>query len=132
MAVALGTNSGFVSVAPTLDPAGTSTTFDGSSVVTKHTSPVGAVSITEIGWYRSAGTNGANFEVALYADESGVAGTRLFVDATNSDTAGGWVLTTVSWAITENTDYWLGLQMDAHSGNSGVDRADSLGVGSDK
>lgn len=131
MAVVLGTSSGFVTVAPTADPAGTTTTFDGSSVVTKHTSPAGAASITEIGWYRSAGTNGANFEVALYADSAGVADTRLFVDNTNSDTAGGWVVTTVSWAISENTDYWLGLQMDAHSGNSGVDRADSGGAGSD-
>src|SRR3990167_1300010 len=105
MAVALGTNSGFVSVAPTLDPAGTSTTFDGSSVVTKHTSPAGALKITQIGWYRAAGTNGANFEVALYAADGtdGVAGTRLFVDATNSDTGGGWVKVAVDCYISANT-----------------------------
>src|SRR3990167_187709 len=131
MALVLGTNSGFVTVAPTADPAGTSTTFDGSSVVTKDTSPVGATTITEIGWYRAAGTNAANFEVGLYADTAGVAAARLFVDATNSDTAGGWVKVTVNWAISAGTAYWLGLQMDAHSGNSGVDRADSGGAGSD-
>jgi len=131
MAVVLGTSSGFVLVAPTADPTGTSTTIDGSSVVTKHTSSAGAVKITEIGWYRAAGTNGANFEVALYADAAGVAGARLYVDATNSDTAGGWVRVTVDWAISASTAYWLGLQMDGHSGSSGVDRADSGGAGSD-
>ena len=126
MAVVLGTSSGFVTTAPVDDPAGTSTTFYGSSVVTKDTSPAGVTAITEIGWYRGAGTNGANFEIALYADTAGVAAARLFVDATNSDTAGGWVRVAVDWAISESTAYWLGLQMDAHSGNSGVDREDSL------
>src|SRR3990167_8890385 len=129
MALVLGTNSGFVTVAPTADPAGTSTTFDGSSVVTKDTSPVGATSITEVGWYRAAGTNSANFEVALYSNTAGVADVRLFVDNTNSDTAGGCVRVTVDWAISASTAYWLGLQMDAHTGNSGVDRADSGGAG---
>src|SRR3990167_10999855 len=131
MALTLGTNCGFVTVAPTADPAGTSTTIDGSSVVTKHTSPVGATKITEIGWYRAAGTNTINWEIALYADGSGVATTRLFVDATNSTASNGWVVTAVDWTISASTAYWLGLQMDAHSGNSGVDRADAGGAGSD-
>src|SRR3990167_8856899 len=100
MAVVLGTSSGFVTVAPTADPAGTGVTIDGSSVVTKHTSPAGAETITEIGWYRASGTNGANYEVALYSEAAGVAATRLFVDNTNSSTAGGWVTVTVDWAIT--------------------------------
>ena len=116
MAIALGTSSGFVSTAPTADPAGTNATIDGASVVTKHTSPAGATAISEIGWYRGGGTNGANFEIALYADSAGAAGARLFVGNTNSSTSGGWIVTAVDWAISESTAYWLGLQMDAHDG----------------
>jgi hypothetical protein len=132
MALVLGTSSGFVTVAPTTDPDGeVATTIDGSSVVTKHTSPAGATRITEIGWYRATGTNTANFEVALYADESGVAGARLFVDATNSSASSGWLTTAVDWTITENTPYWLGLQMDAHTGSSTIDSQTSGGAGMD-
>ena len=131
MALALGTNSGFVTVAPTADPAGTGVAIDGSSVITKDTSPADAATITEIGWYRASGTNGANFEVALYSDLAGVPVTRLFVDATNSDTGGGWVAVAVDWAISGSTAYWLALQMDAHGGSSTVDSASSGGSGSD-
>ena len=131
MAVVLGTSSGFVTVAPTGDPAGTAVIIDGSSVVTKDTSPSTAVKIVEIGWYRAAGTNAANWEIALYAESAGVAATRLQVDATNSSTSGGWLAVAVDWAISGNTAYWLGLQMDAHSGSSSVDSAASGGSGSD-
>lgn len=131
MALALGTNSGFVTVAPTADPAGTGVTIDGSSVVTKDTSPANAVRITSIGWYRESGTNTANWEIALYSDVAGVAVARLFVDATNSTSSNGWLTTAVDWAISANTPYWLALQMDAHTGSSGVDSASSGGAGSD-
>lgn len=131
MALTLGTNVGFVMVAPTADPAGSDTTIDGSSVVVKDTSPAGAVRITEIGWYRGGGTNTANFEIALYAESAGVAATRLFVDATNSSAAGGWITTAVDWAVSPSTAYWLGLQMDSHTGSSSVDSAISGGAGID-
>ncbi len=132
MAIVLGTSSGFVIVAPTADPVGSDTTIDGSSVVTKHTAPAGeTITITEIGWYRGAGTNTANFEIALYSESAGVAATRLQVDATNSSAVQGWVITAVSWTITAGTAYWLAVQMDAHSGSSSIDSATTGGVGSD-
>ena len=131
MAVVLGTSSGFVAVAPTADPTGTNVVIDGSSVVTKHTSPSTASKIIEIGWYRGSGTNAANFEVALYAEAAGIAATRLFVDATNSSGSAGWITTAVDWPISPSTAYWLGLQMDAHSGSSNVDFTTPGGVGSD-
>lgn len=131
MAVVLGTSSGFVTVAPTADPAGADTTIDGSSVVTKDTTPANADKITSIGWYRGGGTNTANFEIALYSDVAGIAVTRLFVDATNSSASGGWITTAVDWDVAPSTPYWLALQMDAHSGSSSVDTATSGGSGSD-
>ena len=134
MALVLGTNSGFVITAPTADPAGADTVIDGASVVTKHTSPVGANKITEIGWYRGSGTNTSNFEIALYASDGigGIAGTRLYVDATNSSSSAGWIATAVDWNISENTVYWLAVQMDAHSGSSNIDTATTNGVGYDR
>ncbi len=131
MALTLGVNSGFVTVAPTADPNETGTTIDGSSVVTKHTSPAGATKITSIGWYRASGTNAANWEIALYSDSAGAAGARVAVDNTNSTTSAGWVVTAVDWAISGSTAYWLALQMDAHTGSSSVDGAAAGGAGSD-
>ena len=131
MALVLGTNSGFVTVAPTADPNATGATIDGNAVVTKHTSPANAVLVTEIGWYRASGTNAANWEIGQYSDLAGVPLTRLNVDATNSTTSAGWIATAVSWAITPSTPYWWALQMDAHSGSSTVDSAASGGAGSD-
>ena len=131
MALALGTNSGFVTVAPTADPAETGATIDGNAVVTKDTSPAGATKITSIGWYRASGTNTANWEIALYSDLAGVPVSRLFVDATNSTASNGWLTTTVDWDIATSTPYWLALQMDAHSGSSSVDSEASGGAGSD-
>lgn len=132
MALVLGTNSGFVTVAPTADPADANLTIDGSSVVTKDTSPAGATTITEIGFWRE-GTDTSNFEVGLYAADGtdGVAGTRLFVDDTNSSSTDGWITVSVSWAISASTAYWLAVQMDAHAGNSITNRAASGGAGHD-
>ena len=87
--------------------------------------------ITEIGWYRGSGTNTSNFEVGLYAEAAGVAGALLSVARTNSSNVQGWIRVTVDWTITPSTAYWLGLQMDAHSGSSGVDAAASGGAGID-
>jgi hypothetical protein len=131
VALALGTNSGFVTVAPTADPAATGATIDGNAVVTKHTTPADAIRITEIGWYRASGTNTANWEIALYSDLAGVPVSRLFVDATNSTSSAGWLATAVDWAVDPSTPYWLALQMDTHSGSSSVDSAASGGAGSD-
>ena len=64
-----------------------------------------------------------NFEVALYAEAAAIAATRLFVDATNSSAAEGWIQVAVNWLISGSTAYWLGLQMDAHTGSSTVDSA---------
>lgn len=132
MAVTLGTDSGFVTTAPTADPAGSNTVIDGASVVTKHTSPEHAVSISQIGWYRGSGTNGSNFEVGLYSEAAGIADARLNVAATNSSTSSGWITVSVNWSISGSTNYWLALQMDAHTGSSNVDSGTTGGAGYDR
>ena len=117
MTLVLGTNCGFVTVAPTGDPLASSFKIDTRSFVLKHTSPSTAVKITEIGWYDdTAGTEEANFEVGLYDSDGadGIAGTRLFVDATNAKgTSGGWhAVTGLDWTITGDHIYWIGVQLD--------------------
>jgi hypothetical protein len=131
MAVVLGVSSGFVTATPVDDPAGTGVTIDGSSVVTKDTSPATASKIIEIGWYRASGTNTANWELALYGETGGVAATRLQWLNTNSTNQNGWLSVAVNWPISPSTAYWLGLQMDAHSGSSSVDSEAAGGAGSD-
>lgn len=132
MALVLGTSSGFVTVAPTADPTGgASIIIDGSSFVTKDTSPAGAVLITEVGWWRDAGTNAANWEIGLYSESAGVADVLLNVEATNSSTTTGWLTRSVSWTISPSTAYWLGVQMDAHGGDSTIDAQGTGGAGRD-
>ena len=132
MALALGTNSGFVTVAPTTDPAASlELTIDGNSLATKDTTPSGVGRITEIGWYRAVGTNTSNFEVGLYSDNAGVPDVRLEVAATNSSSSAGWITVSVNWTISASTDYWLALQMDAHTLSSTIDRETTGGSGYD-
>jgi len=132
MAVVLGTSSGFVTVAPTADPnGGVNFTIDDAAIVTKHTTPSGVGKITEVGWYRGAGTNTANWEIGLYSDNAGVPDVLLQVEATNSSSSTGWLTRTVNWAISPSTAYWLAVQMDAHTGSSTLDGEASGGVGRD-
>jgi hypothetical protein len=132
VAIVLGTSSGFVTTAPTADPTGSSAfVIDGLSTVTKDTSPANPVRIIEIGWWRDAGTDAANWEIGLYSEAAGVADALLEVDRTNSTTTTGWTRKTVNWSISTSTAYWLALQMDAHTGNSSVDIQSTGGVGRD-
>lgn len=138
MALTLGTNVGFVTVAPTADPAGTGATSDGSSFVVKDTAPTGAIKITEVGWYKSAGTTSSNTQVGLYSADGatvpGEAGTRLQVtgDQASGTSADVWIrFTGLNWPVTAGTVYWLGMQQDAHTGSSNIDTATSGGSGID-
>ncbi len=136
-AVVLGVSSGFVTTAPTADPTAISSTMDSRSGVTKDTSPASAVKIVEIGFY--VGTNAdesPNFELALYDSDGvvvpGEAGTRLFVEATNTLSDGiGWKSVTVDWEVSSSHDYWFGLQIDDTTTDTGIDRTPSGGSGFD-
>jgi len=116
MAVVLGTNAGFVTVAPTADPGGnTTTTMDNNAWATKDTSPSGTITITEVGWWCNNATEEANFEVGLYSHY--VAGdtpqTLLFSDTTNAKgTTAGWKSKAVNWSISASTIYWIAVQLD--------------------
>jgi hypothetical protein len=134
----LGVNTGFVSTAPTADPAEAATaTVDGRAAVIKHTSPAGTNVITEIGWWCDGATEEANFEVALYAADGatvpGEAGTLLFSDATNAKgTTAGWkVVSGLNWSISASTAYWIGIQVDDTVTVTKTDRRNNEGNGRD-
>ena len=132
MALVLGTNSGFVASAPAADPGGIALGVDNSAVVTKDQSPGTANTITQVGWWCDNATEESNFEIGLYADSSGAAGSLLFSTSTNAKgTGSGWKTASVNWSISPSTNYWLGLQLDdtatqtkcdiAVAGGSGID-----------
>jgi hypothetical protein len=129
MAVVEGTNAGFVLAAPTVDPAGTvAQTIDGNADASKHTAPVGATAITEIGWWCDTASEDTNFEVGLYDSDGagGIPGTRLAVAATNTKgTGAGWKSAAVACAIIAEHVYWIAVQVDnvvtATSGNAAAD-----------
>jgi hypothetical protein len=115
MAVTTGTNSGFVTVAPVDDPAGSNQTVDAWRWAVKDTSPAVLTKITEVGWWCDNATEASNFEVGLYAHDAGddEPAARLFVDNTNAKgTSSGWKTVTVDWTITPETIYWIAIQVD--------------------
>jgi hypothetical protein len=134
MALSVGTNCGFVSVAPTADPEGGSTVVvDNGAFVVRFTSPADATNITSMGWWCNGASEEANFEVGLYASDGAVvpgeAGTRLQVSATNAKgTDAGWkVVTGLNWTISPSTVYWLAAQVDNTATPTSTDRETIVG-----
>ena len=117
MALVLGTNCGFVTVAPVADPEGEDWGLNGGFTdrvtFTKDTSSASAIKINEIGWWSDDDDAEKNFEIGLYADDGGVPGDLLESELTNTKTTGiGWKTVSVDWAISSSTDYWIAVQMD--------------------
>jgi hypothetical protein len=132
MALVRGTNCGFVTVAPTADPASINAAQDLAARAFKDAAPTGATTITEIGWWcDTAGTPDVNFEVGLYSHDAGdVPLTRLFVSATNAKgTTAGWKTVAVNWAITAGTTYWIAVQLDNTTPNTAIDYTSAAGTG---
>lgn len=118
MAVVKGTNAGFVTVAPSSDPSGAGTTVPTNyNYANKDTAPVGAVKVTEIGWWADNATENQNFEVGIY-DHDAVnnrPGNLLAgVSRTNAKgTTAGWKKATgLNISITAGTVYWIAVQLD--------------------
>ena len=116
MALTPGTNCGFVTVAPTADPAASNTIIDAYAYAVKYTSPATAIKVTEIGWYCDNATEEANFEVGIYAHDAGddepgaVIGSLSQTNA--KGTGAGWKKVTVDITIEPNTIYWIAFQLD--------------------
>ena len=115
MVLEFGTNCGFVEEAPTGDPEGSTDQLQFKTRGQKDTSPSGATTITEIGWYTGTATEEANFEVGVYDDDSDSANNLLSgANLTNAKgTDAGWkTVTGLNIAISEETPYWISVQLD--------------------
>ena len=125
MAVVKGTNAGFVTAAPTVDPGDVATIIDTQSMAVKDTAPTAMTVITEIGWWCDNATEETNFEVGLYSHDAGAdkPGTRLYVDNTNAKgTGAGWKTVLVAWTIVPGTVYWIAVQVDDTITQTNIDR----------
>ena len=118
MALVLGTNCGFVTVAPTDDPNGGISIASGYAKAFKDIAPVGAIKVTEIGWWCESATEEANFEVGIYDHNIGddepenVVGTLSQTNA--KGTTAGWKrVTGLNIPITAGDIYWIAAQLDA-------------------
>jgi len=117
MAVALGTNSGFLETSPTADPYGTAISVDNVGIAVKDTSPATAVKVTEIGWWCNNATEEANFDVALYdhntgSDKPGNVVCSIEADNAKGTDAGWKKVTGLNITINSSTIYWVGVQLD--------------------
>lgn len=121
MALIKGTNCGFVTVAPTGDPAsGNNLVPDDRSTGLKDTAPfltTGEIIVTEIGWFCENATQESNFEVGIYTHNVGDNNPESLlggVSRTNAKgTGSGWkVASGLNIPITGETIYWIAFQLD--------------------
>lgn len=127
MALADGTNCGFVTAAPVADPEGAGGNIqDTRCYALKVTAPAGATAITEIGWWCDNATEAADFDVGIYSHNVGGNIPDALL-ASSGDVAkgtdAGWKSGSVAVAVTAGTVYWLAVVVDntttTTSGNYG-------------
>jgi hypothetical protein len=129
MALTLGTNCGFVSSAPSTDPAGSSFNIGGYAAAVKHVSPTGNYKVIEIGWYRNSTSGSArDMQVAIFTDSSGpsvqVGSTS---EASFTDSIGWKKISSLNISLNSATNYWIAVQVDNDGGY--CDYASSGGSG---
>jgi len=115
-AVVKGVSSGFVTSAPSADPAGIAGKIDTRAFALKAVAPAGAAKVVEIGWWCDTATEEANFEVAIYDHNVGDNNPEAIVgwDQTNAKgTTAGWKkVTGLDIPITAGNTYWIAVQLD--------------------
>ena len=117
MALVVGTNSGFVTVAPTVDPADSTISIASRAMAMKDTSPSENAIITEIGWWCDNATAEANFEVGIYTHNIGDDEPEILLagsSRTNAKgTGAGWkVVSGLNIEVSSETIYWITVQLD--------------------
>jgi hypothetical protein len=137
MALAKGTNCGFVSSSPVADPGGTSGTMDGYDVAFKDVSPSGSYNVTEIGWWQDATTTlAAAYECAIYENDAtgdggngkanAVSGSIQTGHSITENTAGWYKYTGLSTGLVSDTTYWIAVGV-ANTGSATSDYTVSAG-----
>ena len=127
MAVVVGTNSGFVTSAPSNDPNGSGIKLDTQTMAVKGVTLSDTTNISEIGWWCSNATEESNYEVGIYTDNGG-GSTSLpsnkvgsFYTTNAKGTAAGWKKVTVDIDVSGSTTYWIAVQLDDTATQTNVD-----------
>jgi len=118
MALVIGTNCGFVTVAPTTNPDVGGLPIDYYARATKFTSPVGEQTITEMGWFLNGnpGDPGEEWQLGIYNDNGGKPGTLLASATGIIGVAATWqVASSFEYVVASETDYWLAAVQAASS-----------------
>lgn len=136
MALVLGTNCGFVTVAPIGDPGIFHNPVDNRAIAFKITSPAGEGNIlTSMGWLCANTSQAANFQIGIYSHDS-EADEPLNLLASSGDiakgTTAGWKTTSVNYALEPSTIYWIALQLDNTSTATNCDFEFSAGEKQDR
>lgn len=123
----MGTNSGFVSAAPSADPAGDGNLVaDNNAWGCRHTSPATATKVTELGCWIDNATEAANMEIGIYTHDAvndepeALVGSVSFAKGTTS----GWKTQACDIAISASTIYWVVVQVDNTSTTTNGDYGD--------
>ena len=126
MALTPGTNCGFVTARPTVNPSGTNTSMQGYSIAFKHTSPATAVKVVEIGFWIENSDGGGGMEVGIYTHNVTDDEPEALVgkDTWTHDNSTGWYYRTVDIAISPSTIYWIAVQCDDPSKNTNWEGTD--------
>lgn len=130
--LAAGVSAGFVTTAPTANPGVTGSLSDNYYHGFRHTAPEDGT-VTEIGWWKAAGTINSNWEGGMYSDDevNTRPDTLLGKNATNGATTsyGLWLRASgLSIDVIGGTDYWLAQELDVHSGTGSIGYS-QLGAG---
>ena len=111
MALTDGVNCGFVSTAPTADPAASSAPAQGRHIMVKFTSPAGSNKATELGWWLENVPTDFQWEMAIYTHDGGTDLPDVILGSKITDTADGgadrWVTGAVDIVLVASTTYWL-------------------------
>lgn len=115
MAVVEGTSAGFVTSAPSSDPAGSNGTTDATCWACKFTSPAGTNAISLMGWYCDNATEDVNYQLGIYSHDATNNRPNALL-ASSGDiakgTSAGWKTGDVTYDLAESTVYWLTEQLD--------------------
>jgi len=136
MALVKGTNCAFVAAAPSGDPGEAMVFMDDTAWGMKDTLPAGASKVTELGWWCDGATPESNYEMGIYTHNVGDDNPEAIVGVERTNAKGtstGWKrVTGLNIAVSAETVYWIGLQLDDTSPGTGCDTVDDAGEKIDK
>jgi hypothetical protein len=130
MAIVKGTNCGFVTEAPSADPAGSAGGCDAWRDAQKDTTPAGVSVVTEIGVWIDNATQEANMEFGIYTHDAVNDEPDDLIAKGNiaKGTDAGWKKATgLSIPVDPETIYWIAFQLDDTATGTNFNRDDDAG-----